>query len=83
MKNKTKNTIETYTISRGLFAASRPGRKPSVLGNTIRNLNVGDGFVYPHTFAAAKFNLQRAASTYGIELDVHRGEESMLAVRTA
>ena len=84
-KNKQKNQNETYTITRGIMpeANHRRGRKPSKLGNTMRILNVGDGFIYPHTFNAATFNIQRAASTYGIEVQTQRNNKGVLAVRVA
>lgn len=84
-KNKQKNQNETYTITRGIMpeANHRRGRKPSKLGNTMRILNVGDGFIYPHTFNAATFNIQRAASTYGIEVQTQRNSKGVLAVRVA
>jgi hypothetical protein len=85
-KNKQTNPNETYTITRGIMPEvnHRRGRKPSRLGNTMRILNIGDGFVYPHTFNAAVFNIQRAARTYGIEVETQRaGSKGVLAVRTA
>lgn len=84
-KNKQKNQNETYTITRGIMpeANHRRGRKPSKLGNTMRILNIGDGFIYPHTFNAATFNIQRAASTYGIEVQTQRNNKGVLAVRVA
>ena len=87
MKNKAKqkNQNETYTITRGIARVNshRPGRKPSKLGNTMRILNIGDGFIYPHTFNAATFNVKRAARTYGIEVQTQRSNKGVLAVRVA
>jgi|688.fasta_scaffold414520_3 hypothetical protein len=87
MKNKakSKNQNETYTITRGIMPEvnHRRGRKPSKLGNTMRILNIGDGFVYPHTFNAATFNIQRAAGTYGIQVQTQRMNSGVLAVRVA
>lgn len=88
MKNKQKkqtNKNETYEINRGIMPEvnHRRGRKPSKLGNTMRILNIGDGFIYPHTFNAATFNIQRAASTYGIQVETQRMNTGVLAVRVA
>lgn len=86
MKKKTKNKCninETYKIERGLAMSNRPGRKPSRLGNTIRLLNVGDGFVYPFTSKASSFNVQRAAKSCGFEVTTARTDKGIFAVRTA
>jgi len=83
--NKNKNQNETYVIARNVMPSlnTRRGRKPSKLGNTMRILNIGDGFIYPHTFNAATFNIQRAARTYGIEVATRREQDGVLAVRVA
>ncbi len=86
MKQKTKCTStnnETYKIERGLSTSGTPGRKSSRLGNTIRLLNIGDGFMYPFTSRASNFNVQRAAKTYGVELDTTKTGRGIFAVRTA
>ena len=84
-RSKASQQTDTYTITRGVMPNlnTKIGRKPSRLGNTMRILNIGDGFVYPHTFNAATFNLRRAARTYGIELATQRTDDGVLAVRTA
>ena len=86
MKNKKKNTSnnnEIYAIERGLTMSNRPGRKPSRLGNTIRLLNVGDGFIYPYTSNASTFNVRRAAKAYNVQLETARTDEGVFAIRTA
>jgi hypothetical protein len=86
MKQKTKNNInknEIYTIERGITMCDRPGRKPSRLGNTIRLLNVGDGFTYPYTSGASMFNVRRAAKACGVEVSTTRTGKGVFAVRTA
>ena len=84
-KTKAKKTNnETYTISRNTIKASgQPGRKPSRLGNTMRMLNIGDGFMYPYTSKAATFNIRRAARSYGLEMTTKRTEKGVFAIRCA
>jgi hypothetical protein len=82
-KNNTTNNNEIYKIERGIAMSNRPGRKPSRLGNTIRLLNVGDGFTYPYTSGASTFNVRRAAKTCGVELNTTRTGKGIFAVRTA
>lgn len=83
MKNKS-NKNETYKIQRNITASKgRPGRKPSTLGNTMRMLNIGDGFTYPYTSGAATFNVQRAARACGIEMCTKRVKDGIFAVRNA
>ena len=86
MKNKTKKqnkttSNETYTIVRGAIKApGRAGRKISKLGNTMRMLNVGDGFTYPF---AKSSNIHRAARNHGYEMATKRTEKGVFAVRCA
>lgn len=85
MKNKTKSknkaSSETYSITRNIIKTSgRTGRKTSKLGNTMRMLNVGDGFTYPF---AKSSNVHRAARNYGYEMVTQRTEKGILAVRCA
>ena len=83
---KTKDTLtssEVYNIKRNLITSNRPGRKPSRLGNTIRMLNVGDGFIYPFTSGAAMFNVRRAAKSQGIQVTTAKDSKGVFAVRTA
>ena len=88
MKKRNKaqnNNTETYSITRGVMPNinTKVGRPASQLGNTMRILNIGDGFIYPHTFNAATFNIRRAAQTYGIEVTTQRTNKGVLAVRVA
>ena len=85
MTNNKKTTVtsETYNIKRGLVASTQPGRKPSRLGNTIRMLNIGDGFIYPYTSGAATFNVRRAAKAQGIEVSTAKDSKGVFAVRVA
>jgi hypothetical protein len=83
-KTKKQTNNETYTISRGIAtvtAAKTPGRKPSKLGNTMRILNIGDGFTYPFTSTAAPKNIHRAARAYGYEMTTKRTGKGVFAVR--
>jgi hypothetical protein len=83
-KTKKQTSNETYTISRGIATATNaPGRKPSKLGNTMRMLNIGDGFTYPYTSSAAAYNVRRAANTYGFEMSTKRTDKGVFAVRLA
>ena len=82
MKNKnTKHKAtgnETYCITRGVLKT--PGRKSSKLGNTMRMLNIGDGFTYPY---AKSSNVHRAARNHGYEMATKRTEKGIFAVRCA
>ena len=84
-KTKTKKqttTNETYAISRNVTTCIKtPGRKPSKLGNTVRMLNIGDGFTYPFTSKAAAYNVRRAAQVYGFEMTTKRTGKGIFAVR--
>jgi hypothetical protein len=83
-KNKKTTNNETYTIVRGVETITKPaGRKPSRLGNTMRMLNIGDGFTYPFTSKAAAYNVHRAARTYGVEMATKRTNKGVFAVRLA
>lgn len=83
-KTKKQTNNETYTINRGIAtvtATKSPGRKPSKLGNTMRMLNIGDGFTYPFTSTAAPSNVRRAARAYGYEMTTKRTNKGIFAVR--
>ena len=83
-KNKKQTTNETYTINRGITTATNaPGRKPSKLGNTMRMLNIGDGFTYPFTSKAAAYNVHRAARPHGFEMSTKRTNKGVFAIRLA
>ena len=59
------HTQEHYPIYRKA-GTGNPGRNPGKLGNTMRNLNVGDAFLYPHTTPASGYRL---ASQLGIGVE--------------
>jgi hypothetical protein len=85
MKNKAKKqnkaSSETYSITRNVIKTpGHTARKTSKLGNTMRMLNIGDGFTYPF---AKSSNVHRAARNYGYEMATQRTEKGILAVRCA
>ena len=72
-------SYDRYRIFRR-YQAGNPGKKPSKLMNTMRNLDVGDAFCYPYPSVSCVY---RSAKQLNITVEADAIDAGFLVVRVA